>query len=130
MTDLPSDYPHAHPALPCLTPCLLDPPPPPPTCLRSRCPPPPSPAAPPAPPRNLFDYDQVVNTQRDKVYGERRRALLAKDLGPMMREYAEKTADDIVEANVDKNADPAEWNLDALAAKMVQYCFLLEVSEG
>ncbi len=30
------------------------------------------------------------------------------------------------QANVDRNADPAEWRLEALAAKMVQYCVLLE----
>jgi hypothetical protein len=47
--------------------------------------------------RNLFDYDQVVNTQRDKIYAERRKALLAPDLVALMREYAEKTADDILE---------------------------------
>lgn len=34
--------------------------------------------------RNLFDYDQVVNTQRDKIYSERRKALLASDLGQLM----------------------------------------------
>ena len=45
----------------------------------SRNRPPPSPCK-----RNLFDYDQVVNTQRDKIYSERRRALLAPDLGPLM----------------------------------------------
>lgn len=49
--------------------------------------------------RQLFDYDQVVNTQRDKVYSERRKALLATNLAPMMREYAERTADDIVEVS-------------------------------
>lgn len=47
--------------------------------------------------RNLFEYDQVVNTQRDKVYAERRRALQAADLRPLMLEYAERTADDILE---------------------------------
>jgi hypothetical protein len=47
--------------------------------------------------RNLFDYDQVVNTQRDRVYAERRRALLSGDLSPLMQEYAEKTCDDILE---------------------------------
>lgn len=47
--------------------------------------------------RNLFEYDQVVNTQRDKVYAERRRALLTSDLTPLIIEYAEKTADDILE---------------------------------
>lgn len=81
--------------------------------------------------KNLFDYDQVVNTQRDKIYSERRKALLAPDLGPLMCEYAEKTADDILEANVtDKSADVSEWKLDALAAKMVQYCYLLEGLTG
>jgi len=80
--------------------------------------------------KNLFDYDQVVNTQRDKVYSERRRALLASDLSGLMIEYAEKTVDDIVEANIDKNGDPAEWRLDALAGKMVQYCYLLEGLTG
>jgi hypothetical protein len=47
--------------------------------------------------RNLFDYDQVVNTQRDRVYAERRRALLSDKLAPAMIEYAERTCDDILE---------------------------------
>ena len=47
--------------------------------------------------KQLFDYDQVLNTQRDKVYGDRRRALLAADLSPLMVEYAERTVDDILE---------------------------------
>ncbi len=47
--------------------------------------------------RQLFEYDQVMNTQRDKVYGERRRALLSADLSGQMVEYAEKTVDDILE---------------------------------
>ena len=53
--------------------------------------------APPLPFRNLFEYDQVVNTQRDKIYADRRRAVLASGLGPLMIEYAEKTVDDILE---------------------------------
>lgn len=80
--------------------------------------------------KNLFDYDQVVNTQRDRVYAERRRALLSSDLSQQMIEYAEKTCDDILEANVDRTADPSEWRLDALAAKMVQYCPLLDGLTG
>jgi hypothetical protein len=47
--------------------------------------------------KQLFEYDQVLNTQRDKVYAERRRALEAADLTPLMVEYAEKTIDDILE---------------------------------
>ncbi|CAL8466787.1 g6323 [Coccomyxa elongata] len=76
--------------------------------------------------RQLWEYDQVLNTQRDKVYLERRRALLSKDLSPLITEYAERTVDDILEANVNPTLPPAEWPLDALAAKMKQYCYLLE----
>lgn len=43
----------------------------------------------------------MVNTQRDRIYAERRRAVLTKDLSPYMIEYAEKTADDIVEVGLD-----------------------------
>ena len=57
--------------------------------------------SPPSACRNLFDYDQVVNTQRDKVYAERRRAVLSNDLAPVMIEYAEKTMDDIFEVRVE-----------------------------
>ena len=47
--------------------------------------------------RQLWEYDQVLNTQRDKVYGERRRALESDDLSAQMVEYAERTVDDILE---------------------------------
>jgi preprotein translocase subunit SecA len=80
--------------------------------------------------RQLFEYDQVMNTQRDKVYGERRRALLASDLSKQMVEYAERTVDDILEANIDPSLPPAEWGLDGLAAKMKQYCYMLEDLTG
>ena len=73
----------------------------PPALLTLPCPPPLTLPA-PSPPcfRNLFDYDQVVNTQRDKIYAERRRAVLSADLTPLMVEYADKTVDDILEVCV------------------------------
>lgn len=42
---------------------------------------------------------QVLNTQRDKVYGQRRRALLSRDLSPQMTEFAERTVDDVLEVS-------------------------------
>ena len=38
--------------------------------------------------KNLFEYDQVVNTQRSKVYAERRLALLAPSLEQKVLEYS------------------------------------------
>ena len=74
--------------------------------------------------KQLFEYDQVLNSQREKVYSERRSALRAETeaLYALMAEYAEATVDDIVNANLDP-ATPAEsWDLESLAAKCRQYC--------
>jgi len=72
--------------------------------------------------KQLFEYDQVLNTQRDRIYYDRRAALEASDLSPLMVDYAEQTVDDILEANIPDNIPPEEWPLDALASKMMQYC--------
>ena len=47
--------------------------------------------------KNLFEYDQVLNTQRDKVYSLRRQALVAPDLREQMLEFSSRTMDDILE---------------------------------
>lgn len=47
--------------------------------------------------KSLFDYDQVLNTQRDKVYGIRRQALLSSDLSQLMLDFSARTMDDILE---------------------------------
>ncbi|CAK0755431.1 Protein translocase subunit SA1, chloroplastic [Coccomyxa viridis] len=75
--------------------------------------------------KQLWEYDQVLNTQRDKVYLDRRRALASRDLSPLLVEYAERTVDDILEANVNPTLPPKEWPLQQLADKMKQYCYLL-----
>ena len=47
--------------------------------------------------KSLFDYDQVLNTQRDKVYAIRRQALLSDDLSGLMLDFSGRTMDDILE---------------------------------
>ena len=78
--------------------------------------------------KQLFDYDAVLNSQREKLYFERRRALSAspEDLQRLMLEYAEQTVDDIVAANLDPSVEPEEWPLEGLAGKMAQYCYFME----
>jgi preprotein translocase subunit SecA len=41
---------------------------------------------------------QVLNTQRDRIYAERRKALLALSLEDVMLEYSTETMNDILEA--------------------------------
>jgi preprotein translocase subunit SecA len=78
--------------------------------------------------KQLFDYDQVLNQQRERIYSERKKALLAdrEELSKMMEQYARDTSDDIVNANLSSSESPQQWELESLVSKMVQYCHLLE----
>ena len=64
--------------------------------------------------KNLLEYDQVMNEQREIIYEERRRVLD----GENMRESIFNMIMDFVENTVDRNISPdqkpEEWNLDAL----------------
>ncbi|KAK1384984.1 Protein translocase subunit SecA [Heracleum sosnowskyi] len=75
--------------------------------------------------KQLFEYDEVLNSQRDRVYTERRRALESDNLQPLLIEYAELTMDDILEANIGSDAPKESWDLQKLVAKVQQYCNLL-----
>uniref|UniRef100_A0A2P2LNL9 Protein translocase subunit SecA n=1 Tax=Rhizophora mucronata TaxID=61149 RepID=A0A2P2LNL9_RHIMU len=75
--------------------------------------------------KQLFEYDEVLNSQRDRVYTERRRALESDNLQSLIIEYAELTMDDILEANIGPDAPRENWDLEKLIAKLQQYCYLL-----
>ncbi|MCD7751493.1 MAG: preprotein translocase subunit SecA [Lachnospiraceae bacterium] len=64
--------------------------------------------------KNLLEYDQVMNEQREIIYEERRRVLD----GESMRDSIIKMVQDIVDSAVDTvvrdEADPEEWDLNEL----------------
>ncbi|CAK9325691.1 unnamed protein product [Citrullus colocynthis] len=76
--------------------------------------------------KQLFEYDEVLNSQRDRVYTERRRALESDNLQSLIIEYAELTMDDILEANIGSDTPTESWDLQKLVAKVQQYCYLLD----
>ncbi|XP_059311740.1 protein translocase subunit SECA1, chloroplastic [Lycium ferocissimum] len=75
--------------------------------------------------KQLFEYDEVLNSQRDRIYTERRRALEADDLQALLIEYAELTMNDILQANIGADAPREIWDLEKLISKLQQYCYLL-----
>ena len=69
--------------------------------------------------KNLLDYDQVNNEQREIIYKERRQVLD----GENMRDTIYKMITDIVDSTVDMcfsdDVDSAEWNLDEFNSIML-----------
>lgn len=76
--------------------------------------------------KQLFEYDEVLNSQRDRIYSERRQALAADNLQTLILEYAELTMDDILEANIGSDAPKESWDFEKLISKLQQYCYMLD----
>jgi preprotein translocase subunit SecA len=75
--------------------------------------------------KQVFEYDEVMNNQRRAVYAERRRVLEGRDLKRQVLGYGERTMDDIVEAYVNPELPPEEWDLSRLTAKVKEFVNLL-----
>jgi preprotein translocase subunit SecA len=76
--------------------------------------------------KQVFEYDEVMNNQRRAIYAERRRVLEGEDLRDRVIEYAERTMDDIVNAYVNPELPPEEWNLKSMVKKIKEFVNLLQ----
>jgi preprotein translocase subunit SecA len=76
--------------------------------------------------KQIFEYDEVMNNQRRAIYAERRRVLEGKDLKDQVLEYARRTMDDIVNAYVNPELPPEEWDLESMVAKVKEFVYLLD----
>ncbi len=76
--------------------------------------------------KQIFEYDEVMNNQRKAVYTERRRVLDGKELKQQVLGYGERTMEEIVEAYVNQDLPPEEWDLEKLVSKVKEFIYLLE----
>ena len=76
--------------------------------------------------KQVFEYDEVMNNQRRAIYAERRRVLEGRDLKDQVLGYATRTMDEIVDAYVNPDLPPDEWNVEALVAKAKEFIYLLQ----
>jgi preprotein translocase subunit SecA len=76
--------------------------------------------------KDVFEYDEVMNNQRRAIYSERRRVLEGRELKLQVLGYGEKTIDDIVEAYVNPDLPPEEWDLQRLLDKVKEFVYLLQ----
>jgi preprotein translocase subunit SecA len=76
--------------------------------------------------KQVFEYDEVMNNQRRAVYSERRCVLDGRALKKQVIGYGERTMNEIVEAYVNPDLPPEEWDLDQLVGKVKEFIYLLE----
>jgi preprotein translocase subunit SecA len=75
--------------------------------------------------KQVFEYDEVMNNQRRAIYAERRRVLEGVDLKEKVIEYIERTMNDIVDAYINPDLPPEEWELDKVVGKVKEFIYLL-----
>ncbi len=76
--------------------------------------------------KQVFEYDEVMNNQRRAVYSERRRVLEGMTLRKQVIGYGEKTIEEIVDAYVNPDLPPEEWDLNMLVGKVKEFVYLLD----
>ncbi|MFI3238383.1 MAG: preprotein translocase subunit SecA [Lachnospiraceae bacterium] len=78
--------------------------------------------------KNLLEYDQVMNEQREIIYTERRRVLD----GESMRDSVIKMVTDTIENNIDRvigdETEPSEWDLKELNLLLLPLVPLEEIT--
>ncbi len=76
--------------------------------------------------KQVFEYDEVMNNQRKAVYSERLRVLQGIDLKRQVIGYGERTMSEIVEAYINPDLPPEEWNIEQLISKVKEFIYLLD----
>ena len=64
--------------------------------------------------KHLLEYDDVMNQQRQIIYGQRREVLGGEDLWLYLDEMLEEVVDDSLDRFIDEKAHPEEWDLKGL----------------
>jgi len=67
-----------------------------------------------------------MNNQRKAVYSERRRVLDGRELKLQVIGYGQRTMEEIVEAYVNEDLPPEEWDLTNLVSKVKEFIYLLD----
>jgi len=81
--------------------------------------------------KQLLEYDDVMNQQREVVYRHRREALNGKSLKPSIEEMIRDKAEDIAYDFADERTHPEEWDWKGLKkAVFKQFNFRLNNIDG
>ena len=64
--------------------------------------------------KNVLKYDEVMNAQREVIYGERRKILEGPTCSDQALEFVEEVVRDTIDEYLPGGVFPEDWDLDAL----------------
>ena len=64
--------------------------------------------------KNLLEYDQVMNEQREIIYEERRKVLDGESMRDSIYHMINEYVENLVDTEISADLDPEEWNLTEL----------------
>ncbi|MBI5969086.1 MAG: preprotein translocase subunit SecA [Deltaproteobacteria bacterium] len=70
--------------------------------------------------KHLLEYDDVMNKQREVIYGQRRRVLSQDGVSGEVPEIIEELAEGLVESIADEKAYPEEWDYRRLNESLLR----------
>ncbi|MBE7092192.1 MAG: preprotein translocase subunit SecA [Clostridiales bacterium] len=76
--------------------------------------------------KNVLQYDDVMNTQRETIYSQRRRVLEGEDVSLSLEEMKNRVIERLVQAfTADQDKD--EWNLKGMTEELKRLCISNDV---
>ena len=69
--------------------------------------------------KNLLDYDQVMNEQREVIYKERRRVLDGENMRDVIFNMINETVEEVVNRNILEDLEPSEWDMTAFNQELL-----------
>ncbi len=69
--------------------------------------------------KHILEYDDVMNMQRETVYGQRREILGTENLYEWIDEMIQETIEEMVHTHIDARAHKEDWDLDGLTDRFL-----------
>jgi preprotein translocase subunit SecA len=70
--------------------------------------------------KQLIEYDDVMNQQREVIYQQRREAIRGGELKPVLMDMVEELLDDVLAETTDSKNFAEDWDLEKLGSEMMR----------
>ncbi len=74
--------------------------------------------------KNVLRYDDVMNKQREIIYGQRRRVLMGENVHDSILDMLHSSLDSILDTFASSHAPSDAWDLAALSNEVCDLCFI------